>query len=185
MSAAILVSRDSESFRIELQDVGDADVLRLFGPYRLIQKGNCISCFPDPEGTKLIGLGYGRLGLRFFDVPGISWNENSDLKYGRFGPISLEADVYNGQGFEIELPPLYQRPWPKLCENDSYDIGEQVMITLTERINDEIDFSGMSTIDAMKLQLRKLPDQLRRHLPYGLGEPLITEWMSKVRGQMQ
>lgn len=182
MSAGLRVSRDSESFRIELQDDADASVLREFGPYIMVQDAYCISCQPDPAGIEAIEIDTvaKRYGLRFFDDTS-HWRGASDLRHGRFAPIELEADIYSAAGFEFELPPLHKRPWPILLKNGSYDIGEQVMITFAERVNDEIDFCAIAPVDAMKAQLRKLPNQLRRHLPYGFGESLITEWMAKIR----
>ncbi len=67
MNAIIKVSRDSESFRIELQDEGDASALRKLGPYSMIQKGDCILCHQDPSGIGVAEMTQGTYGLRFFD----------------------------------------------------------------------------------------------------------------------
>ncbi len=70
---------------------------------------------------------------------------------------------------------------PDFGENESYDLGEQIMTVLAERINDMVDFSGMPRGDVMILQYRKVPDQLRRHMPYGCGGEMITEYMAKLK----
>ncbi len=181
MSAIIQISRDSESFRIELQDEGDASILQKLGPYSMIQEGDCILCQPDPSGTYILKIDERFWGFRFLDDVSKGWTRSADLKYGRFGPIEFEVDIYNSDGFEITLPLLFERPWPTLRENKSYDIGEQIMITLAERINDMIDFSGMPRGDVMILQCHKVPDRLRRHMPYGCGEAMIKEYMARLR----
>ena len=180
MSAIIQVSRDSESFRIELHDKGDALALWELGPYTIVLEGNCVLCQPDPAGVEALKISDHQMGFRFFDDAFVGWHENADLKFGRFGPIELEADIYNPEGFEFELEPLYNRPWPRLRENESYDIGEQVVVTLAERISFMITYGETGVYASMKNQIRKVPDHLWRHLPYGLGEEMLKEHMVRL-----
>ncbi len=182
MSATIQISRDTEGIRVELKDSGDARVLEELGPYTLIMDGTKLACLPDSEGVSHV-LSFDlkiadRLGLRFADF---NAGLGEGVKTGRFGPIQIEANIYDPEGFSVELPPLHERPWPQLRENElRYDVSEQMVLTLAERINDRIDFCGMPVKDVIRLESRLIPPDLRRFLPRR-AESLVLDQMAKLR----
>ena len=172
MSALIQISRDTEGVRVEPRDADDAHILDEMGRWTLIIYGNEYSILPDDEGVAVPGL-------RFQDF---RKGYGIGVKPGRFGPVIMDADIYNPQGFSVDLPPLHERLWPALCENDGYyDPGLQIILTVAERINDLIDFSGMPVKDATKSEARKIPPKLRRFLPSGDSEAIVRCQMAKLR----
>lgn len=171
MSAAIQVSRDSLGMRLELEDVNDVTVLQEHGPYGLVEDENKTDLLfiADAAGTinaSVIHEGEGDCPA----IHGLRYTGETDGKmtHRRFGPVRMEADIHSPEGFAVRLPPLHERPWPALRENGlSYDVGEQIIFTLAERINDRMDFCDMSQEDAIKREQRKIPSELRRYLPRG------------------
>ena len=181
MSTAIQISRDTEGVRLELMDAGDARILDGMGRWTLVVEGDEYAILPDDEGHAVCHFegSSGIPGLRFMDF---RKGYGMGVKLGRFGPVEVEADIYNPQGFSAVLPPLHERPWPWLCENEGcYDVGEQIILTVAERINDLIDFSGMPIKDAIRCESRKIPSGLRRFLPVGDAEAIVRCQMAKLR----
>ena len=176
MSAAVQISRDAECFRVELMDDSDASILQELGPYTLFIEGNDVACLPDSEGAHVCYFeGGGHVGLRF------TGGSPKGIKVKRFGPVEVEVDLYDPQGFSAVLPELHERPWPLLRENEGcYDVGEQMVFTLAERINDRIDFCGMPAKDAIRLESRRIPPSLRRYLPRD-GMALVNQKMARLR----
>ena len=179
MSAAIQISRDTEGVRVEVQDKGDLNVLHELGPYFLEGNAEEWTFITHPEGIHACTISDTAQGLRFSDF---RTGHGEGIKTGRFGPMTLDADIHNPEGFSVDLPHLHQRPWPHLRENEGcYDIGDQLMLTLAERINDRIDFCGMPIKDAIRLEGRKIPPNLRRFLPSGDAQALIRDLMAELR----
>jgi hypothetical protein len=179
MSAIVQISRDTEGVRLETQDAGDARVLSELGPYVYVQDGCEFAFMADPDGINECSINDIIRGLRF---PDFRSGNGQGVKSNRFGPIEIEADICNPEGFSVDLPPLHERPWPNIRENEGcYDVGEQMVLTLAERINDRIDFCGMPVKDAIRLENRKIPSDLRRFLPVGNAEAIIRCQMAKLR----
>lgn len=160
----IQISRDTEGVRIELFDPADAAELKKLGPFSLDLDKDKFVCRPNSSGhnvcyfeddVKQIRQG---VGIRFYTTYG-------GVSQGRFGPVKLEVDIHCPTGFGSDLPPMHQRKWPKLRDNKTYDIGEQILQTLAERIWSRAMFVGTSIQKATQIESRKIPGILRRHLP--------------------
>ncbi len=179
MSAAIQISRDTEGVRLELMDAGDARILDGMGRWTLVIEGDEFAILPDDEGLAICYFenSCGIPGIRFMDF---NSGRAQGVKRGRFGPVSIEADIYEPDGFSVILPPLHERPWPILRENEGcYDVGEQIVLTLAERVNNRIAFCGIPIKDAIKLESRRIPPDQRRYLPRDCPS-LLRDQMAKL-----
>ncbi len=178
MTSLVRIALDAGGPRLEVDTLADSECLRENGPYSISYDGDTVLYVADENGlmehhirTEQKGPGCGR-GLR----------ERNGAYYslGRFSPVDVVIDLSDPEGVTIPLPPLHERPWPVLRENESYDVGEQIVVTLVERIKGRIDFCGMPIKDAIKLESRRIPAQLRRYLPVGC-ESLVRAQMAKLR----
>ncbi len=168
MSTLMQISRDTEGVRVEMEH-DDGRILGDMGRWALVFEHDQFHVVPDAEGLAVcIFRSCGRPGLRFMDV---NSGHGMGEKLGRFGPVQVEVDIsdMNGAGWGAALPPLHERGWPILRENDGcYDVGEQLMLTLAERVNSRLAAdTGMSEKDVILAESKRIPKDLRRYLPRG------------------
>ena len=181
MTSLVRIALDAGGPRLEVDTLADSACLRENGPYDISYDGDTVLYVADENGlmehhirTEEKGPGCGR-GLRA--------RNGAYHSLGRFSPVDVEIDLSDPEGFTIPLLPLHERPWPALRENDGcYDIGEQLILTLAERVNSLVDFTGTPVKDAIKLVQRGIPDILRRHMPRGRDTmTILLDQMAKLR----
>ncbi len=172
----VTIAKDSEGYRLELGH-SDPSALAKHGPYELNVQDEDLIFITVEKGLNEHNI----TGCRSGDRRGIRVHggDRNGMTQGRFGPCPVDADLDNPDGFIASLPPLHERPWPSLRDNESYDVGEQIVVTLAERVKDRIDFCGMPLADAIKLEGRKIPPNQRQFLPKGCPD-LLRIQMSKL-----
>ena len=159
---AVTIAKDCESYRLELGH-SDPSALAEHGPYELNVQGEDFIFTAVEEGLSEHNI----TGCRSGNLRGIRVHsgDRTGMTHGRFGPCPVDADLDSPVGFTASLPPLHERPWPRLQTNESYDVSEQIVLTLAERVKDLIDFCGMPLKDAIKMEGRKIPSNQRQFLP--------------------
>lgn len=176
----VTIANDAGGCRLELGH-SSASALALLGPYELTVKDNDYTFTPSEAGLKEQNI----TGCRSGDLRGLRVHSNDPhgSKLGRFGPCPVDVDLEDPNGFTAPLPPLHQRPWPTLRENEgAYNIDDQLMQTLAERINDRLDCRGISVKDAIQAEQRRIPDNLRRFMPRGKDTmSILLNLMEKLR----
>ncbi len=190
MTTGMVIARDTEGFRVEMDEEDDARILFDMGRWSFELNGDAFTVRPDTKGTAVCfykGTEGGRPSIRFVDF---NMGYGMGVKRGRFGPVHVEVDISDPDGWGADLPALHERPWPRLTRNEGYyDPWEQLLMSLAERIISLIDATDMSVNDAIKSMTGKekngvipLPDRLRDFMPRGNDtKEIVKKMMASLR----
>ena len=177
----VTIAKDCEGYRLELGH-SNPSALAEHGPYELDVQNEDFTFITVEEGLheqNITGCQSGNLrGIRAHE------GDRTGMKFGRFGPCLVDADLDNPIGFIASLPPLCERPWPILRENESYSVGEQMVLTIAERAIVRQAISGMNQEAAIKIEARRIPPGLRKFLPKGATQ-VVPAKMAILRLQSE
>ena len=182
MNTPIQISRDTEGVRVEVLE-GDLRNLRELGSFWYTEEGDTMTFFPTETGSSECSIHGGDNGLRGLRFHDRNRGREAGIKNRRFGPLEVEADIFDPKGFAVGLPPLHERPWPNIRENDGcYNVGEQMILSLAEPINSRIDCTGVSAKEAIQIEAGRIPPNLRRFLPRRRDTlDIVQDQMARLR----
>lgn len=168
MSAIVKIARDSHGVRLHLIDDGDIRILKLIGNYDVIDEGSVLHFTPTKDGSLTPGMiNDDDFGLRSGNTG------KQDLVDGRFGPWVTEVDLYNEDGFSVEVPPIHWLPWPTLHFCEGYCFRSQLVRCIAERIRSKADEDD-KTVEQVSRNF-PIPMNLRRQLSGETRTQLLEE----------
>lgn len=157
MTATVRIARDSHGVRLHLTDRSDINILMELGPYDFIEDGGSLHFVPAQDGTLTVhDINDQDAGLRDGTA------SSQELVENRFGPYEVEVDLYNEDGFSVELPPIHLLPWPQLQFCDGYCLRTQLATCIVERVKSLAEASNKSVRDVARTM--RIPTRLRREI---------------------